>query len=46
MWRFMQESKLPKTTEEGIERVLTSEKGYAFIGAVDSVRVNRLNLCF
>lgn len=33
MWRFMQESGLPKTVEEGIARVLTSEKGYAFIGS-------------
>lgn len=32
IWRFMQESKLPKTAEEAISRVMNSGKGFAFIG--------------
>lgn len=37
MWRFMEDSKLPETTDEGIDRVLKSSgeengDGFAFIG--------------
>ena len=32
MWRFMQESRFPDSAEEAIDRVLNSEKGFAFIG--------------
>lgn len=35
MWRFMQESKLPNSIDEAIQRVLESPdgKGFAFIGS-------------
>ena len=32
MWRYMQESTLPESSEAAIQRVLDSEDGFAFIG--------------
>lgn len=34
MWRYMQQSKPPKTNEEAIERVLNSKDGFAYIGTL------------
>ncbi|CAD5215980.1 unnamed protein product [Bursaphelenchus okinawaensis] len=45
MWRFMVESRLPETAEEAIQRVLTSETGFAFIGDAMEIKYATLTNC-
>ncbi|CAD5221957.1 unnamed protein product [Bursaphelenchus xylophilus] len=45
MWRFMVESRLPETAEEAIQRVLTSESGFAFIGDAMEIKYATLTNC-
>uniref|UniRef100_A0AC35U534 PBPe domain-containing protein n=1 Tax=Rhabditophanes sp. KR3021 TaxID=114890 RepID=A0AC35U534_9BILA len=45
LWKIMQESKLPENTEKAIERVLTSENGFAFIGDAMEIRYAVLTNC-
>ncbi|KHJ95646.1 hypothetical protein OESDEN_04406 [Oesophagostomum dentatum] len=45
MWRYMQESKLPNNMEEAVQRVLTSEDGFAFIGDATEIKYAVLTNC-
>ncbi|CAJ0607011.1 unnamed protein product [Cylicocyclus nassatus] len=45
MWRYMQESRLPNNMDEAIQRVLTSEEGFAFIGDATEIRYAALTNC-
>ncbi|KAI6188571.1 CRE-GLR-7 protein [Aphelenchoides besseyi] len=45
IWRFMQESKLPATAEEAINRVLNSKNGFAFIGDAMEIKYATLTNC-
>lgn len=45
MWRFMIESRLPETAEDAINRVLTSETGFAFIGDAMEIKYATLTNC-
>ncbi|KAH7676143.1 CRE-GLR-7 protein [Aphelenchoides avenae] len=47
MWRFMQESKLPNSIDEAIQRVLDSPdgKGFAFIGDAMEIKYAVLTNC-
>ncbi|KAI1725677.1 ligand-gated ion channel domain-containing protein [Ditylenchus destructor] len=45
MWRFMQESKFPRTVEEGINRVLNSDKGFALIADAMKIKYAILTNC-
>ncbi|KAL3077934.1 hypothetical protein niasHS_013463 [Heterodera schachtii] len=45
MWRFMQESKLPLSVEEAIDRVLNSEKEFAFIADAMEIKYAILTNC-
>lgn len=40
MWRYMQEVGLPETTADAVQRVLTSENGFAFIGRCCDLQSN------
>ncbi|KAI6240026.1 hypothetical protein M3Y99_00486300 [Aphelenchoides fujianensis] len=45
MWRFMQESKLPATAAEAIDRVLNAKNGFAFIGDAMEIKYATLTNC-
>ncbi|KAI6235050.1 hypothetical protein M3Y95_00010300 [Aphelenchoides besseyi] len=45
IWRFMQESKLPATAEDAINRVLNSQNGFAFIGDAMEIKYATLTNC-
>nr|CAD2202896.1 unnamed protein product [Meloidogyne enterolobii] len=45
MWRFMQESRLPQTVDDAIDRVLNSERGFAFIGDAMEIKYATLTNC-
>uniref|UniRef100_A0A0N4ZCL6 PBPe domain-containing protein n=1 Tax=Parastrongyloides trichosuri TaxID=131310 RepID=A0A0N4ZCL6_PARTI len=45
LWRIMQQSKLPDSTKEAINRVLTSENGFAFIGDALDIQYAVLTNC-
>uniref|UniRef100_A0A183C949 Glutamate receptor ionotropic, kainate 2 n=1 Tax=Globodera pallida TaxID=36090 RepID=A0A183C949_GLOPA len=45
MWRFMQESTLPESVDKAIQRVLESEKGFAFIADAMEIKYAILTNC-
>uniref|UniRef100_A0A0K0DSZ2 Ionotropic glutamate receptor C-terminal domain-containing protein n=1 Tax=Strongyloides stercoralis TaxID=6248 RepID=A0A0K0DSZ2_STRER len=45
LWRNMQQSKLPNSIDEAINRVLTSENGFAFIGDAMDIQYAVLTNC-
>ncbi|GMR60627.1 hypothetical protein PMAYCL1PPCAC_30822 [Pristionchus mayeri] len=45
MWRYMEESGLPDSMEDAINRVLTSKDGFAFIGDATEIRYAELTSC-
>ncbi|KAL7074304.1 hypothetical protein ACQ4LE_006231 [Meloidogyne hapla] len=45
MWRFMQESRLPQTLDEAVDRVLNSDRGFAFIGDAMEIKYATLTNC-
>ncbi|CEF59620.1 Ionotropic receptor 25a [Strongyloides ratti] len=45
LWRNMQQSKLPNNIDEAINRVLTSENGFAFIGDAMDIQYAVLTNC-
>ncbi|GMT36064.1 hypothetical protein PFISCL1PPCAC_27361, partial [Pristionchus fissidentatus] len=45
MWRYMQESGLPESLDDAINRVLTSTDGFAFIGDATEIKYAELTSC-
>ncbi|ETN71134.1 Ligand-gated ion channel [Necator americanus] len=45
MWRYMQESTLPDNMDAAVQRVLTSEQGFAFIGDATEIKYAVLTNC-
>ncbi|PAV77007.1 hypothetical protein WR25_00124 [Diploscapter pachys] len=45
MWRYMQESKLPESMDEAINRVLNSVDGFAYIGDATEIGYAALTNC-
>ncbi|KAK6763794.1 hypothetical protein RB195_024212 [Necator americanus] len=45
MWRYMQESTLPENMDAAVQRVLTSEQGFAFIGDATEIKYAVLTNC-
>uniref|UniRef100_A0A7E4W6R4 PBPe domain-containing protein n=1 Tax=Panagrellus redivivus TaxID=6233 RepID=A0A7E4W6R4_PANRE len=45
MWRYMQESKMPNSLSEAIDRVLNSDTGFAFIGDAMEIEYAVLTNC-
>ncbi|CAJ0597642.1 unnamed protein product [Cylicocyclus nassatus] len=45
MWRFMQETEFPSNMDEAVDRVLTSEEGFAYLGDANEIRYSLLTNC-